>query len=117
MGMVVLIPSTTNSAKARRITVYLAVGGKSSGEAIDAVEQAAAAAVDARKGCTLVRCALSGAGSGALTYELVYDDSNRDNDALALNRAAILRSLIEQLGKKKLVLARASDQQTAPLPF
>ena len=104
-------------AKARRITVYLAVGGKSSGEAIDAVEQAAAAAVDARKGCTLVRCALSGAGSGALTYELVYDDSNRDNDALALNRAAILRSLIEQLGKKKLVLARASDQQTAPLPF
>ena len=61
-------------AKARRITVYLAVGGKSSGEAIDAVEQAAAAAVDARKGCTLVRCALSGAGSGALTYELVYDD-------------------------------------------
>jgi hypothetical protein len=60
---------------------------------------------------------LSGAGSGALTYELVYDDSNRDNDALALNRAAILRSLIEQLGKNKLVLARASDQPTAPLPF
>ena len=104
-------------AKARRITVYLAVGGKSSGEAIDAVEQAAATAVDARRGCTLARCVLSGAGSGALTYELVYDDSNRDNDALALNRAAILRSLIEQLGKKKLVLARASDQQTAPLPF
>jgi small-conductance mechanosensitive channel len=104
-------------AKARRITVYLAVGGKSSGEAIDAVEQAAATAVDARRGCTLARCVLSGAGSGALTYELVYDDSNRDNDALALNRAAILRSLIEQLGKKKLVLARASDQPTAPLPF
>jgi small-conductance mechanosensitive channel len=104
-------------AKARRITIYLAVGGKSSGAAIDAVEQAAAAAVDARKGCALVRCVLSGAGSGALTYELVYDDSNRDNDALALNRAAILRSLIEQLGKNKLVLARASDQPTAPLPF
>ena len=103
--------------KARRITIYLAVSGKSSGEAIDAVEQAAADAVGARKGCTLVRCVLSGAGSEALTYDLVYDDSNRDNDLLAQNRGAILRSLIERLGTSKLTLARASDQQTAPLPF
>jgi small-conductance mechanosensitive channel len=104
-------------AKARRITIYLAVGGKGSGDAIDAVQQAAADAVAAQKGCTLVRCVLSGAGSDALTYDLVYDDSNRDNEALASNRSAILRSLIEALEPKKLVLARASDQPTAPLPF
>jgi hypothetical protein len=36
---------------------------------------------------------------------------------LARNRSAILRSLIEQLAKHKLVLARASDQPPAPLPF
>jgi small-conductance mechanosensitive channel len=104
-------------AKARRITIYLAVGGKSSGAAIDAVQQAAADAVAAQKGCALVRCVLAGAGSEALTYDLVYDDSNRDNDLLARNRSAILRSLIERLGKHKLTLARASDQPTAPLPF
>jgi small-conductance mechanosensitive channel len=104
-------------AKARRITVYLAIGGKASAKSIDAVSAAAADAVAARKGCTLVRCALSGAGSDALTYDLVYDDSSRDPDALASNRAAILRSLIEMLEPKKLVLARASDQPTAPLPF
>ena len=92
-------------AKARRITVYLAVG------------EAAAGAVAARHGCALVRCALSGAGADALTYDLVYDDSSRDPDTLAGNRAAILRSLIERLEPKKLVLARASDQPTAPLPF
>jgi small-conductance mechanosensitive channel len=104
-------------AKARRITIYLAVSGKSSGDAIDAVQQAAADAVAAQKGCALVRCVLSGAGSEALTYDLVYDDSNRDNELLARNRSAILRSLIERLGTNKLVLARASDQPTAPLPF
>jgi small-conductance mechanosensitive channel len=104
-------------AKARRATVYLAVGGKASAKAIDTVAEAAANAVASRKGCTLVRCALSGAGADALTYDLVYDDSNRDADSLASNRAAILRSLIEQLEPKKLVLARASDQPTAPLPF
>jgi len=104
-------------AKARRVTAYLAVGGESSIGAVDAVTEAAAQAVSSRKGCKLVRCALSGAGAGALAYELVYDDSALDNDRLALNRSAILCSLIEALTPHKLELVRASDQPTAPLPF
>ena len=104
-------------AKARRITIHLAVGGKNSAESVDAVGAAAASAVAAQKGCALVRCALSGAGAGALAYELVYDDSALDNDRIAANRSAILRALIERLGEHQLVLARASDQAPAPLPF
>lgn len=104
-------------AKARRITLYLAVGGEASVESIDAVCGSAEAAVAAQKGCKLVRCALSGTGGGALTFDLVYDDATRDNDKLAADRAAILRSLIEALQGHKLYLMRASDQQTAPLPF
>jgi hypothetical protein len=73
--------------------------------------------VDAQKGCKPVRCVLSGAGGGALAFDLVYDDSTRDNDTLATNRGGILRSLIEALGAHKLQLVRASDQPTAPLPF
>ncbi len=38
-----------------------------------------------------------------------------DNDRLARNRSAILRSLIEALAPHKLELVRASDQPTAPL--
>lgn len=105
------------AAKARRITLYLAVGGDASGKAIDAVSAAAANAVESQKGCKLIRCTLAGAGGGALTYDLVYDDSTRDNDKMAANRAAILRGLIDALGPDKLQLVRASDQQTAPLPF
>jgi small-conductance mechanosensitive channel len=104
-------------AKARRITIYLAVGGESSVDAVDAVGEAAAKAVEAQKGCKLVRCVLSGAGAGAFAYDLVYDDTSRDNDMLAANRSAILRSLIEQLATHQLELVRASDQPTAPLPF
>jgi hypothetical protein len=104
-------------AKARRITIYLAIGGASSAQSIDAVTEATAAAVVARKGCKLVRCALSGAGTNALAYDLVYDDSTLDNDRIATNRSAILRSLIEGLAPHKLVLSRASDQPPAPLPF
>jgi len=104
-------------AKARRITIYLAVGGSSASKSIDAVGQAADAAVAAQKSCKLVRCALSGAGANALAYDLVYDDSTLDNDRIASNRSAILRSIIEALEPHKLVLARASDQPPAPLPF
>ena len=99
------------------MTLYLAVGGDASGKAIDAVAAAATNAVESQKGCKLIRCTLAGAGGGALTYDLVYDDSSRDNDKMAANRAAILRTLIEALGPDKLQLVRASDQQTAPLPF
>jgi len=104
-------------AKARRITLYLAVGGDASPKAIDTVTGAAEAAVSAQKGCELVRCALAGAGGGALTYDLVYDDRTRDNDVMAANRSAVLRALVEKLGSGKLQLVRASDQPTAPLPF
>lgn len=104
-------------AKARRITMYLAVGGKTSADAVDTVMKAAEKAVASQEGCKFVRCVLSGAGAGAFAYELVYDDSSLDNDRLAQNRSAILRSLIEGLSLHKLVLVRASDQPTAPLPF
>jgi len=104
-------------AKARRITIYLAISGESTAQAIDAVGAAATKAVGAQKGCKLARCTLSGAGAGALAYDLVYDDSTLDNDKIALNRSAILRSLIEALEPHKLKLARASDLPPAPLPF
>jgi Mechanosensitive ion channel len=104
-------------AKARRITLYLAVSGDKSPKSIDSVSSAAEQAVTAQKGCKLIRCNLAGAGGGALTYDLVYDDSTRDNEVMAANRSAILRALIEKLGASKLQLARASDQPTAPLPF
>ena len=104
-------------AKARRVTLYLAVSGEASAKTIDAVSAAAEDAVSAQKGCRLVRCALSGAGGGGLAFDLVYDDATRDSDKLAADRAAILRALIEALQPHKLQLARASDQPPAPLPF
>ena len=104
-------------AKSRRVTLYLAVAGEASAGMIDRVGRAAEAAVSEQKGCKLIRCALSGAGGGGLAFDLVYDDQSRDNDKLAANRAAILRSLVETLQQHKLQLTRASEQAPAPLPF
>ena len=104
-------------AKMRRVTLHLAVGGEASGASIDAVSAAAAQAVSEQKGCKLVRCVLSGAGGGALAFELVYDDATNNAEKIVEDRSQILRSLIEQLAAAKLPMMRASDQPTAPLPF
>ena len=105
------------AAKMRRVTIHLAVGGETSGASIDAVGDAAARAVAGQKGCKLVRCVLTGAGAGALAFELAYDDSTANSEQLAEDRSHILRSLIEQLAAAKLPVMRASEQPPAPLPF
>ena len=104
-------------AKARRMTLYFAVESKAGGEALDAIAAAAAAAVAEQKGCKLVRCVLSGVGSGALAYELVYDDAALDNDRIARNRSAVLRGLIERLAADKLELVQASNMAPPLAPF
>jgi hypothetical protein len=88
-----------------------------SSQSVDAVTAAAAEALTAQPGCKLVRCVLSGAGSGALAFDLVYDDPTLSADKLATDRSEILRRLIERLEVHKLQLVRASDQPPAPLPF
>ena len=105
------------AAKGRRVTIYMAVSGEASPKTIDIVTSAATRAVETQKGCKLIRCVLSGAGASALAFDLVYEDATVDTDKLAEDRAAILRSMIEQLGLNKLQLSRASDQPPAPLPF
>jgi small-conductance mechanosensitive channel len=105
------------AARMRRVTIHLAVGGEASGASIDAVSDTAAKAVAEQKGCKLVRCALTGAGAGALAFEVVYDDSTNNSEKVAEDRSQILRSLIEQLAAAKLPVMRASEQAPAPLPF
>ena len=105
------------AARSRRITIYLAVGGQISSQSIEVVTAAANEAVTKQAGCKFIRCVLSGAGSGAFAFDLVYDDATINADKLANDRAQILFTLIEKLEAQKLVLARASDQLPAPLPF
>lgn len=111
-------------AKARRMSVYFAVEAPAEVESLDAIAAAAQEAVESQTGCKLVRCVLSGVGSDAfaqgvtyLAHELVYDDKSLDNDALARDRSAILRALIEKLAERKLQLARVSDQPPPLAPF
>lgn len=104
-------------ARTRRMTVYLAVKSDDPSKAPERIEEIAGEAVAETKGCKLVRCALTGMASGAITHELVYDDAAKDQNKLALNRASILHQLLERLAAAGLELIRASDVPAPPAPF
>jgi small-conductance mechanosensitive channel len=105
------------AAKARRMTLYFAVGIDTPAAKLSGIPEAAGQAVGAQANCKLVRCAASGVGSGAIAFELVYDDKALDNNRSAENRSSILLGMIEKLRSEKIALVRASDISPPLAPF
>ncbi len=104
-------------ATSRRLTIHFAVKGAEPPADLDRIEAAAAGAVEGQKGCSLVRCALTGVASETIAYELVFDDSARDNNRIALDRSAVVRALIERLAAQQLQLVRAAELPAPPAPL
>jgi len=105
------------AAKARRMTLYVAVGIGTPAKALQGIPSLAAEAVAEQASCKLVRCVASGVGSGAIAFELVYDDKAIDNNRSAENRSAILLDLIDRLRGEKVDIMRASDISPPLAPF
>jgi small-conductance mechanosensitive channel len=105
------------AAKARRMTLYFAVGAGTKADKLARIAGLAEQAVSGRSGCTLVRCAATGVGSGAIAFELVYDDKALDNNRTAENRSAVLLALLERLRAEKVEMVRASDVAPPLAPF
>ena len=103
-------------AKARRIAVSMAVAGATP-DKLDQIAAIAEAAVNEVKGCKLVRCVVTGVGSGAIAHDLVYDDKTLDNDRIARNRSAILKAMMVAFEGAGLELVRASDAPPPLAPF
>src|SRR4051812_5415360 len=83
-------------AKARRVTLTFGLTYQTSPQALERLEEIAREAVERATGCKLVRCVVTAFGPSSLDHELVYDDSSRDNDQLATNRAAVILALIKR---------------------
>jgi small-conductance mechanosensitive channel len=103
-------------AKARLIAISMAVGGAGP-DKFDLITEIAERVVGDVKGCKLVRCVVTGIGSGAVAHDLVYDDKALDNDRIARNRSAILKAMMTELQSSGLELVRASDAPPPLAPF
>ena len=105
------------AAKARRMTMYFAVGIDTPAARLAKLPEVAEAAIAGRPGCKFVRCAATGVGSGAIAFELVYDDKALDNNRVAQDRSAILLDLIARLKAEKVDVVRVSDVTPPLAPF
>jgi len=105
------------AAKARRMTLYFAVAIDTSADRLAQLSELTAELVAERPGCKFVRCAVTGVGSEAIAFELVYDDKALDNNRVAENRSAILLALVERLRSEKVQIIRASEINPPLAPF
>jgi small-conductance mechanosensitive channel len=77
-------------ARVRRIFLPFGIIYQTPTETIDRLQDIVTEAVEAIKGCKVVRCCAIAFGPSSIDCELVYDDRARDPDTLARHKSAII---------------------------
>jgi small-conductance mechanosensitive channel len=72
---------------------------------LEKVMSLAKGAVEARKGCHFVRCAILGFGASSIDFELLYDSPGVDWNAVAADRTAVALALLRAFAKHGLEFA------------
>jgi small-conductance mechanosensitive channel len=80
--------------QSRRTTLTFGVTYRTPREKLARIPDIARSAVEARRGCAFVRCAVTGLGVSALEHELVYDTESIDLNVIAAERSAIILLLL-----------------------
>jgi small-conductance mechanosensitive channel len=72
---------------------------------LEKVHSLAKAAVEGRKGCKLVRCALLAFGPSSIDFELIFDVASTDQNKVAGDRAAVALAILRSFGEHGLKFA------------
>ena len=68
-------------------------------ERLEKVMSLAKAAVESRKGCTFVRCAILGFGPSSIDFELLFDSRTTDVNKLAADRTAVALAVMRSFAE------------------
>lgn len=74
-------------------------------ETLEKVPSLAKGAVESRKGCHFVRCAILGFGASSIDFELLYESPSVDWNAVAADRTAVALALMRAFAKHGLEFA------------
>jgi small-conductance mechanosensitive channel len=74
-------------------------------EQLDKATSLAKAAVESRKGCTFVRCAILGFGASSIDFELIFDSRTTDANKVAADRTAVALAILRSFAEHKLEFA------------
>jgi small-conductance mechanosensitive channel len=74
-------------------------------EQLEKVSPLAKAAVESRKGCSFVRCAILGFGPSSIDFELLFDSRTTDVNKLAADRTAVALAVLRLFAEHELEFA------------
>ena len=80
--------------RSRRTTLTFGVVYATSPEALASIPTIASDAVEGCKGCTFVRCVMTGFALSSIDHELIFENRTLDADRLAADRSAIMLRLL-----------------------
>jgi len=94
-----------NAGRSRRSSLPFGVVYQTSPEDLDKVPSLAKAAVQARKGCTFVRCAILAFGPSSIDFELLYDSRSVDVNKVAADRTAVALNVLRSFAEHGIAFA------------
>ena len=78
---------------------------QTSPDELEKVMSLAKAAVESRKGCSFVRCAIRGFGPSSIDFELLFDSRSTDVNKVAADRSAVALAILRTFAEHKLQFA------------
>ena len=94
-----------SDAGTRRIWLTFGLVYQTPPETIERLADSVREAVEAVKGCKVVRCGATALGPSAIDCELVYDDRSREPDTLARHKSAIIVGVMQTFQREGIAFA------------
>ncbi|MGZ2411734.1 small-conductance mechanosensitive channel [Sphingomonas sp. F9_3S_D5_B_2] len=83
---------------------------------LDKVTSLAKGAVESRKGCSFVRCAILGFGASSIDFELIFDSRSTDANKVAADRTAVALAILRAFNEHELEFAYPTQTSFTAAP-
>ncbi len=102
--------------RSRRSQLPFGLVYQTSPDELEKVMSLAKAAVESRKGCNFVRCAVLGFGASSIDFELLFDCRNTDANKVAADRTAVALAVLRSFAEHKLEFAYPTQTTLTAAP-
>jgi len=93
------------AGRTRRLQLPFGLVYQTAPDQLDKVTSLAKGAVESRKTCTFVRCAILGFGASSIDFELIFDSRSTDANKNAGDRTAVALAILRSFAEHKLEFA------------
>jgi len=104
------------AGRTRRLQLPFGLIYQTSPDQLDKVSSLAKGAVESRKNCTFVRCAILGFGPSSIDFELAFDSRTTDANKVAADRTAVALAVLRSFAEHKLEFAYPTQTSFTAAP-